>query len=362
MITISLCLIVRNEQDTLERCLASVRDIVDEIVLVDTGSTDRTKEIAYRWTSKVIDYEWNDHFAEARNFAFSQAAKDYILWLDADDVLMPEDRKAFLQLKQTLDPSIDAVSMLYHCDFDNHGNPAMTVRRFRLVKRVKNFQWQGAVHEDLEVSGTCYDTDITITHRKPRGSTDPDRNIKIYERLLSKGLPFARRDLLHYAMELHQHRMYEKATKYYLKFLDRNRASAEEKIFVSTRLADCCYYLGDREKEREYIFQSFEYDLPRPEFCCRLGYYFLEKQRYAQAAFWYKLAVDVPVTENSWTVINHPSCTWLPHMQLGQCYYRLGDYEKSYHHNQTAHSYLPDDPGIINNIKLLEEIMNRNIK
>lgn len=64
MITISLCLIVRNEQDTLERCLASVRDIVDEIVLVDTGSTDRTKEIAYRWTSKVIDYEWNDHFAQ----------------------------------------------------------------------------------------------------------------------------------------------------------------------------------------------------------------------------------------------------------------------------------------------------------
>lgn len=226
------------------------------------------------------------------------------------------------------------------------------------MKRAKNFQWHGAVHEDLEISGTCYDTDIVITHRMARGSTDLDHNIKLYERLLSKGLPFARRDLLHYAMELHQHRMYEKAVDYYLKFLDRSPASAEEKIFVTTRLADCCHYLGDREKGREYIFKSFEYDLPRPELLPP-GLLFSGKERYAQAAFWYKLALEVPAAESRWTAVNHTSSTWLPHMQLGLCYYRLGDYEKSHHHNRMAHSYLPEDPGIINNIKLLEEMMVR---
>ncbi|MEE1490960.1 MAG: glycosyltransferase family 2 protein, partial [Massilioclostridium sp.] len=106
MMTISLCMIVKNEEDVLARCLDCVQGIADEIVIVDTGSTDRTKEIAGEYTDKVYDFEWIDDFAAARNFSFSKASCDYILWLDADDVLFEEDRQRFVELKQTLSDSI----------------------------------------------------------------------------------------------------------------------------------------------------------------------------------------------------------------------------------------------------------------
>lgn len=79
MITVSLCMIVKNEEAVLERCLESVSDLVDEIVVVDTGSTDRTREIAEWFTGRVYDFQWIDDFAAARNYAFSLAEKDYCM-------------------------------------------------------------------------------------------------------------------------------------------------------------------------------------------------------------------------------------------------------------------------------------------
>lgn len=358
MITISLCMIVKNEEESLERCLQSVRDIVDEIIIVDTGSTDRTKEIAGKWTPNVFDFNWIHDFSAARNFSFTQATMDYILWLDADDVLLPEDNLKLSHLKQFLSPAVDAVSMQYHCDFDDQGNVTLNVRRTRLVKRSRNYQWKGAVHEDLSIRvGTIYDSDIVVTHRKNHSTSIPDRNLKIYENLLAQGKEFSSQDMLHYAMELHQHRFYQKATESYLKFMEMEDISIEDRIYVCSKLADCYYHLGDRKKEREFIFKSFEYDTPRSEFCCRLGYYFLEISQFSQASFWYKLATGLPAPDNRWAIQNLASRTWLPHMQLGLCYYQLGDYEKSYRHNGIALSYRPDDQNIINNMKLLEELI-----
>lgn len=352
---ISLCMIVKNEEATLEQCLSSVCDIVDEVVIVDTGSTDRTKEIARKFTENVFDFQWIDDFAAARNFAFSHATMDYIMWLDADDVLLPEDRQKLMHLKQFLDPSIDAVSMDYHCDFDNYGHVTLSVRRIRIVKRLKNFQWHGAVHEDLKVEGNILDSDIAVTHKKVHKATD--RNLKIYENRLKHGKALTAQDIFHYARELHQHKMYEKAIEYYLKFLEDENKSEENKIFVCTRLADCYYQLGDKEKELAYTFKSFEYDIPRPESCCRLGYHFLQKNALNKAVYWYKQAIEAPAPENKWTIVNEPSRTWLPHMQLGLCYYRLGLYELSYHHNKIALSYRPGDKDIINNLILLKELL-----
>ena len=74
MIEISLCMIVKNEEKILTRCLDSVADLVDEIVIVDTGSTDATKKIAANYTDKIYDFTWVDDFSAARNFAFSKSA------------------------------------------------------------------------------------------------------------------------------------------------------------------------------------------------------------------------------------------------------------------------------------------------
>ena len=83
MVKVSLCMIVRNEEKVLERCLKSVADIVDEIIIVDTGSIDRTKEIAADYTDKIYDFLWCDDFSAARNFAFSKGTGEYFLWMDA---------------------------------------------------------------------------------------------------------------------------------------------------------------------------------------------------------------------------------------------------------------------------------------
>lgn len=356
-ITISLCLIVKNEERTLARCLESVQEAVDEIVIVDTGSTDRTKEIASRFTQRVVDFEWIDDFAAARNFAFDQAAMDYIMWLDADDVLLPEDFAKLLQLKQSFDPKVDAVSMEYICAFDDAGNGILNVRRIRLVRRSKGYRWCGAVHEDLEIKGTVYDSDIVVTHRQEHGKTD--RNLRIFERLVEKGVPLTMRDLFHYARELHTNHKYEKAVQVYLQFLECEGISAEDNIFVCGTLADCYYHLEDREKELDWTFKSFRYALPRPQFCCRIGYHCLQRDELHQAVFWYKLAIEAPPPANRWAIDNVPSRTWLPHMQLALCYFRLGEYAQSYRHNQLALVSRPNDGQIRSNMQLCQELMRR---
>ena len=84
---ISVCMIVLNEEKTLERVLTCVQKFADEIVVVDTGSNDKSKEIAKKFTDKVYDFEWVDDFSKARNFAFSKATMPYLMWIDADDFI-----------------------------------------------------------------------------------------------------------------------------------------------------------------------------------------------------------------------------------------------------------------------------------
>ena len=93
-------MIVKDEEEVLERCLDSVKDVVDEIIIVDTGSTDKTKEIAYKFTDKVFDFEWINDFAAARNYSFSKATMEYCMWLDADDYIREEEREKILKLKE----------------------------------------------------------------------------------------------------------------------------------------------------------------------------------------------------------------------------------------------------------------------
>jgi len=165
---ISLCMIVKNEEEVIARCLDSVQDIVDEIVVVDTGSSDRTKEIVARYTDNCYDFAWVNDFAAARNYSFSLATQKYILWLDADDVILESDKDQFLVLKNNLDCSVDSVIMPYHYALNENGEVAVSLRRNRLVKRSRRFKWNGPVHEYLEVTGHIINSDITITHLRAK--------------------------------------------------------------------------------------------------------------------------------------------------------------------------------------------------
>ncbi|GMB00654.1 glycosyltransferase family 2 protein [Pelosinus sp. IPA-1] len=354
--TISLCLIVKNEEQTIARCLESVKSGVEEIIVVDTGSTDKTKAIALTFTDKVYDFKWIDNFAAARNFAFSHASQDYILWLDADDVLLKDDLQKLLFLKQNFDSRVDSYTMNYNLSFDESGNVVTSLRRNRLVKRSRNFEWIGAVHEYLEVGGFIMNSDVSVTHKKERHDTY-DRNLTIYENRLSKGETFSPRDLYYYANELNDHRMYEKAAEYYQKFLDTELGWVEDNIAACGKLADCFNALGDEQNNLKFIYKSFEYDTPRAEYCCRLGYHFLSVKKYSQAIFWYKLATELEKPKQHIALLNNACWTWLPHLQLCVCYSNIGEVDLAYKHNKIAESYAPNNPSVLFNKDYFEKLL-----
>lgn len=134
-------MIVKNEAAILSRCLDSVCDLMDEIIIVDTGSTDDTKAVAAKYTDRIYDFAWNNDFSAARNFSFSLANMDYIYAPDADEILNEENRKRFLLLKEALLPEIEIVQMKYRTvsEFNTVLN-ARTEYRPKLFKRVREFE------------------------------------------------------------------------------------------------------------------------------------------------------------------------------------------------------------------------------
>ena len=180
MISISLCMIVKNEEKLLKRCLDSYRPVCDEIVIVDTGSTDRTKEIAAGYTDLIYDYPWTNDFAAARNFAFSKANCDYIFSADADEVLDEENRKQFLNLKQVLLPEIDIVQMIY-VNSKSHNTVYNFEEEYRpkLFKRLRTFEWISPIHETVRLEPIVFDSDIKILHLPQESHTRPQKKINI---------------------------------------------------------------------------------------------------------------------------------------------------------------------------------------
>lgn len=363
MDTLSLCMIVKNEEGTLGRCLESVAGVFDEIVIADTGSTDSTRDVAARFRARVIEFPWVDDFAAARNFSFAHATGEYLMWLDADDVLSAPERGKLLTLKNTLDPSVDAVSMLYHTAFDAAGNVIASNRRLRIVRRSKNFIWMGVVHEDLVASENYayLDSDIIVTHSKPESESGPsDRNLLILERLIAGGQPVRPVDFLNYARELQMHKRFEEAIPLYEQFLATGEGDVDVRVFALHKLASCYYMSGQPDREWECTLRSFDIDVPRSEFSCRVAERFLQRNQFSQAAFWYELALTSQSTPSAWSIDNLAFRTWLPHKQLGLCYYEIGDYQRSLHHNKKAQGFLPDDPQIRTNIEVLQELLGGN--
>ena len=178
MKTISLCMIVKNEELVIGRCLESIKDVVDEIIIVDTGSTDNTKEIAKSYTNNIYDFKWINDFSAARNFSFSKASKDYIMWLDADDVILYEDKVKLQNLKESLNDEVDMVIMRYNVSFDKKGNPSFSYNRERLLKRSVGYLWSGQVHEAISQYGNIIYSDIAVSHKKIKDSPI-DRNLNI---------------------------------------------------------------------------------------------------------------------------------------------------------------------------------------
>lgn len=348
MISISLCMIVRDEEAVLARCLDCIREAVDEIVVVDTGSEDGTREIARRYTEKVLELPWRDDFSEARNFAFSRASGDYCMWMDADDVISPANLGKLLRLKENLQPEVDVVMMPYIVAFDEEGNPEFSYFRERIVRNSPQYRFQGKVHEAISPNGYVIYADIPVEHRKEKRG-DGRRNLRIYQKMRKEGEPMDARSLYYYGRELLTHGEYREGIRILKEFLGRPEGWVENQIDATRQLARCYYGEGREREALEALLAGLKYDVPRGETCCDLGRHFMDRGRYQQAIFWYRQALNAEKKAESGAFVQEDCYGFLPAISLCICYDRLGRRKEAEYYNELAGKYKPRSPYVLQN-------------
>jgi len=348
-------MIVKNEEKHIARCLDSVAELVDEIIIVDTGSTDRTVEIVSNYTSKVYTYPWEDDFSKARNYSFSKASMDYCMWMDADDILEETERDKFLQLKQAMASDIDIVMMKYNTSFDEAGKPSFSYFRERWIRNCAEYCWIGAVHEVIPPKGRIIYSDVAICHKK-MGAGDPDRNLKIYQKMIAAGKPLEPRQQYYYGRELYYHEQYQEAVSVLEEFLLSAEGWIENKIEACSICAKCYYKLGQEESALLSLLRSMSFDLPRAELCCEIGKYFLEHGNYHNAIYWYETALNTPKNEYSGGFMLPDCHDYVPLLQLCVCYDKLGDPQKAKEYNERAGACKPYSQAYLYNKRYFDSL------
>lgn len=359
MATISLCMIVKNEKNVLSRCLDSIKNAVDEIIIVDTGSTDTTKEIAEKYTDKIFDFKWIDDFSTARNFSFSKATQDYIMWLDADDVVSKKNCEKLIELKHNIN-NADVIMMKYITAFDESGKAAFSYYRERLIKKSSNPIWKGRVHEAIEPTGNIIYSDIEIEHHSIKTAYSR-RNLAIYEKQIKDNEPLQPRDVFYYGRELYYHNEYNKAIKVLSDFIKNKDAWVENKIEACKILSYCHRTIGCIDDAVNALFNSFSYDIPRAEICCEAGNLFMIKGQYNQAIYWFNLALELPKDEKNGGFNNINAHGYLPCIQLCVCYDRLGNHSEAEKYNNMAGKYRPQSAAYLQNIEYFNTLHQRDI-
>jgi GT2 family glycosyltransferase/tetratricopeptide (TPR) repeat protein len=181
---VTLCLIVKNEESNLGDCLGSAADLVDEVIVVDTGSTDATKEIASRFGARVFDFPWCDSFAAARNESLRHATGDWIFWLDADDRLDEENRAKLRTLFAGLGEENAAYVLKCLCLPDAATGSSTVVDHVRLFRNRPDVRWTYRVHEQIlpairKTGGAVRWSEVVIRHT---GYQDPPLRRRKLER------------------------------------------------------------------------------------------------------------------------------------------------------------------------------------
>jgi tetratricopeptide (TPR) repeat protein len=196
---ISLTMIVKNEEPALPTCLAAARPWVDEIVVVDTGSTDRTREIAQAHGAHVVEWAWRDDFAAARNESLRHATGDWVLALDADETLTPASGPN-LRRACEVGPEVVAYEIKIVCPREGDGGLVRLNWFPRLFRRLPGVRWEGVIHEQVVASlsghGRIERAPIEVTHAgytltPEQMAAKAKRNIALLERQLREEPDYA---------------------------------------------------------------------------------------------------------------------------------------------------------------------------
>lgn len=349
MIKLSLCMIVKNEEETLDRCLTCAKQFADEIIVVDTGSTDSTKEIAKKYTNHIFDFVWNDDFSDARNFSLEKASGEYLMWLDADDIVSDENIKKINKLKQNL--VADIYMLKYVIAFDEMNNPTFSYYRERIFKRSLGYRFVGFIHEAIPAFGRIEYLDIEIFHKKIKHS-DPKRNLKIYKKKIKEGLILSSRETFYLARELFYNAQYKNCIQTMKTYLKMDNLFLPNVIDAHKIISDCYVHLGDNKNALKTLLNSMNFSSPNAEICCRLGELFMQ-QNLDEAKFWFKCALMCEKEHEKGAFVEDAYYDFIPYIQLSVICYMQNNLELSRFYHEKAKQINPNHQSIQHNEKFL---------
>lgn len=238
---ISLVMIVKNEENNLPMCLESVRTLVDEIIIVDTGSTDATKDIAFKFNAKVFDFKWNNNFAEARNFAISKSTGDWNLFLDADETLLHGTKEDLIRFAQN---NARCVGRIFRVNkFEDNGE-INTSNEYISRFAPKQIQFSGIIHEQLDVTLPRENVSLAINHSGYFQTDKSTRNLKLLQVALQKN-PNDVYMLYQMAKTLFVSKNYKEADSYFKRCEKNIKANTPYTLDCLTSYVYNCAYIKD---------------------------------------------------------------------------------------------------------------------
>lgn len=353
-VLLSLAMIVKNEDQVLGRVLSQVKQLCDEMIVVDTGSTDNTVAVAQSFGATVHHFEWIDDFAAARNAAFSHCTGDWILWLDADDVVPEASLQKLLQLKGTeLNADWDAVTCDYHIAFAPDGKCMVSLPRERLIRKACGGSWQFPIHEGyvLPEGAKCLERlDITIEHHKPAVYVERSshRNLDMLAKLIAQG-DQSPRTWYYYGKELKHHQRLEEALHAFAMHMTLNLTDLAPRYQAMHQGMLCLMELERSEEAEEWGLRALQTDSSRAEALTELGVIYFRRGRYAQAIP--LLTGATACKKPSYGSILEENYSWRPYHYLSLCYEGIGDYQKAIEMALAAYPTIPDKQVIRDNIQ-----------
>jgi glycosyltransferase involved in cell wall biosynthesis len=325
--TLSVAMIVKDEAERIEAAITSAREIADEIVVLDTGSTDATREIASSLGARVEHFEWFDDFAAARNASFRHCTGEWIMWMDADDVIPPAAVEGFLSLREHL---IDAQGVnsvhLPLAFFHPDGQIAFEISRIRIVRATARPLWSQPIHEELTCSPgdaiTSWPSAWVEDHNhlsKPPNT----RNLMLLERRVAKGFRTSHH-LFYLAHENASHQRWNQATAFFEEFLDHPIERVDIRYHAMMMLSDVYRDSLRPELVEKTLLRAVRLDPTQAEAFIRLGEIQVEAHQW-HLALPYLLAATGATTPPSMEFNNRRFQPWWAWDRIAIVSEHLGD-------------------------------------
>lgn len=331
MIPVSVCIIAKNEEKNMERFLSCLRKYDWEIIVVDTGSTDRTKEIAQKYADQVADFQWIDDFSAARNFSISLATHDFILVLDCDEFLIDIDLDAVLRLAHDHAEQVGCIQLQNHI-FSNNCDTIVFCSLNRFFN--KNFyHYTSRVHEqttriDNSPMPAFYQLPITLDHQGYNMSdqekvlkAERDRNLLLKE---LEDYPDDAYLLFQTGQSYFFIHDYEQAVSYYAQAIGSPSFNPDADYTIHLLLAYGNSLLDIGKSQEALNMEKVDYLLSAyGDYYCLMGRIYFENKMYLKSMMAFIQAL------NCEKEIHQGARSNIPHYNMGYLNEKLGDIQNA---------------------------------